>query len=83
MAANLVGEITAHVVRMPVERQREALALVEQLAARKAATSQPLVPRALRRLKGTTATGNSVSSGEIREARGEMWCTFMGEDEAT
>ena len=77
-----MSEIAAHVARMPIGRQREALALIEQLAARTAATSQPSIPRAARHLKGATATGASVSGGEIRAARGEMWHGYMGEDEA-
>lgn len=81
MTANLVGEITAWVTRMPIERQREALALVEQLA-RTAATSQPPISPAARHLKGATATGASVGSDEIRQARGEMRRTYVGKDEA-
>ena len=82
MAANLISEIAAQVARLPLERQREALALVEQLAARTIVTSKSSVPRVERQLKGSTATDSSVSSDEIREARGEMWGDYTGGDEA-
>lgn len=82
MATNLINEIAAKVSTLPPERQREALALIEQLAARASETAKPHVPRAERRLKGATAQGRSVSSEEIREARREMWRGYMREDGA-
>jgi len=80
MASNIENEIAAKVASLPPERQREALALIEQLAAR-TLTPRPHVPRAERKLKGATAQGPSVSDAEIREARHEMWEEYMGEDE--
>ena len=80
MASNIAKEIAAKVAELPPERQREALALIEQLAAR-TTPSRPPVPRAERKLKGATAQGSSVSDAEIREARREMWGEYMGEDE--
>jgi len=81
MATNLVEQIAACAARLPPERQREALALIEQLAAR-VETAKPHIPRVERRLKGVTAHGESVSEEEIREARREMWHGYMREDEA-
>ena len=56
MASNIANEIAAKVDSLPPERQREALALIEQLAAR-TPPSRPHVPRAERKLKGATAQG--------------------------
>ena len=72
MATNLVNEIAAKASTLPPERQREALALIEQLVAR-ASAIKPHVPRAKRKLKGATAEGQSGTSEEIRGARREMW----------
>jgi len=80
MVSNIANEIAVKVASLPPERQREALALIEQLAAR-TATTRPHLPRAKRKLKGATAQGSSVSDAEIREARHEMWGEYMGEDE--
>jgi hypothetical protein len=68
MASNIANEIAAKVAGLPPERQREALALIEQLAAR-SATTRPHVPRAERKLKGATAQGISVSDAEIRQSK--------------
>lgn len=81
MATNLAKEIAAKAATLPPERQREALALIEQLAARADVASQH-VPRSQRKLKGATAQGQSVSSEEIREARREMWGEYIREDES-
>jgi len=81
MATNLTEEIAAKVSMLPPERQREALSLIEQLAARAAPQVSP-VPRAERKLKGATAQGRSISSEEILESRREMWGEYMGEDES-
>ena len=81
MATNLTEEIAAKVSLLPPERQREALSLIEQLAARAAPRVSPL-PRAERKLKGATARGRSISSEEILESRREMWGEDMREDEA-
>jgi hypothetical protein len=80
MATNLTEEIAAKVSRLPPERQREALSLIEQLAARAEPRVSP-VPRAERKLKGATAQGRSISSEEIFESRREMWGEYMREDE--
>jgi len=80
MATNLTKEIAAKVSMLPPERQREALSLIEQLAARATPLVSPL-PRAERKLKGATAQGPSISSEEILEARREMWGEYMQEDE--
>jgi hypothetical protein len=80
MATNLTEEIAAKVSRLPPERQREALSLIEQLTARTDARVSP-VPRAERKLKGATAQGRSISSEEILESRREMWGEYMREDE--
>ena len=79
MATNLTEEIAAKVSLLPPERQREALSLIEQLAAR---AKPPLssLPRAERRLKGATAQGQSINSEEILESRREMWGEYMRED---
>jgi hypothetical protein len=47
MATNLTEEIAAKVSLLPPERQREALSLIEQLAARATPRASPL-PRAER-----------------------------------
>lgn len=80
MATNLIEEIAAKVSLLPPERQREALSLIEQLAARATPRVSPL-PRAERKLKGATAQGRSISSEEILESRREMWGEYMREDE--
>lgn len=80
MATNLTEEIAAKVSMLPPERQREALSLIEQLAARTQARVSPL-PRSERKLKGATADGRSISSEEILESRREMWGEYMREDE--
>lgn len=80
MTTNLTEEIAAKVSLLPPERQREALSLIEQLAARpKPGVSH--IPRAERSLKGATAQGPSISSEEILESRREMWGEYMREDE--
>jgi hypothetical protein len=76
MATNLSEEIAAKVSLLPPERQREALALIEQLAARAKPSVSPL-PRAERKLKGATVQGQSISSEEILESRREMWGEYM------
>ena len=81
MTTNLAKEIAAKAATLPPERQREALALIEQLAARADVTSPP-VPRSGRKLKGATAQGQSISSEEIHEARREIWGEYMREDES-
>jgi hypothetical protein len=80
MATNLTEEIAAKVSLLPPERQREALSLIEQLAAR-ATPRVSSLPRAERKLKGATAQGRSISSEEILESRREMWGEYMREDE--
>jgi hypothetical protein len=80
MATNLSEEIAAKVSLLPPERQREALSLIEQLAAR-TTPSGSSQPRAGRQLKGATAQGQSISSEEILESRREMWGEYMREDE--
>ncbi|HXD32680.1 MAG TPA: hypothetical protein VN643_16275 [Pyrinomonadaceae bacterium] len=82
MATNLTEEIAAKVSMLPPERQREALSLIEQLAARATTPRVSLLPRSERRLKGATADGRSISSEEILESRREMWGEYMGEDES-
>jgi len=79
VSTTLVEQIATKAAMLSPERQREALALIEQLAARAAA--KPYVPRAERQLKGATAQGQSISSEEINEARREMWSEYMREDE--
>lgn len=81
MATNLTEEIAAKGSKLPPERQREALSLIEQLAARAEQRVSPL-PRSKRKLKGATAQGRSISSEEILESRREMWGEYMREDEA-
>ena len=80
MATNLTEEIAAKISLLPPERQREALSLIEQLAARATPPVSPS-PRAGRKLKGATAQGPSISSEEILESRREMWGEYMREDE--
>ena len=81
MAMNLTEEIAAKVSQLPLERQREALSLIEQLTARTKSRVSPL-PRADRKLKGATAQGKSIGSEEILESRREMWGEYMREDES-
>jgi len=78
MSTDLVAEIAAKVAQLPPERQREALALIEQLAARPA---RSYLPRAARQLKGATAHGPSIGEEEIRQARREMWQGYLSENE--
>ena len=80
MATNLTEEIAAKVSMLPPERQREALSLIEQLAARATPRASPM-PRSERKLKGATAQGESINGEEILEARREMWGEYMREDE--
>ena len=79
MTTNLTKEIAAKVSMLPPERQREALSLIEQLAARDATRVSP-VSRSERKLKGATADGRSISNEEILESRREMWGEYMRED---
>jgi hypothetical protein len=70
MSTNLVEQITAKAAALSYEKQREALAIIESLAA---GEKKP-AGRRTRTLKGATADGTpSVSSEEIDEARREMW----------
>lgn len=80
MATNLTEEIAAKVSLLSRERQREALSLIEQLAARDTPRVS-LLPRTERKLKGATAQGRSISSEEMLESRREMWGEYMREDE--
>ena len=81
MATNLSEEIAAKVSLLPPERQREALSLIEQLAAR-ATPPVSALPRSERKLKGATSQGRSISSEEVLESRREMGGEYMREDEA-
>ena len=80
IATNLIEEISTKISRLPPERQREALAWIEQLAAR-STPSDSSRQRAARKLKGATSRGRSVSSEEIRLSRREMWGDYVRKDE--
>lgn len=72
MELTIVEQITARVTILPVEKQREALALIESLA-----KTSPAVPRHAR-LKGATAGHAPPLTREaLTEARKEMWGEYM------
>jgi len=80
MEGNLVEQITAKVAALPLEQQREALALIESLAQRASVAAVSPSPRALR-LKGVTAgPGPKLTSADLREARQEMWGEYVESD---
>jgi hypothetical protein len=78
MELTIVEQITVRVAVLPVERQREALALIESLASKE----QRTLPAARhQRLKGATAGQVPPLTREaLTEARKEMWGEYAEGD---
>ncbi|MGE0884773.1 MAG: hypothetical protein AB7P14_14610 [Blastocatellales bacterium] len=75
METSLIEQVTAKVASLPLEQQREALALIESLEKRIQGSS---APRALR-LKGVTAgPGPNLTLEDLKEERKEMWGEYVG-----
>jgi hypothetical protein len=77
MEGNLVEQIIAKVVALPLEQQREALSLIEMLEKRARASANSSIPRSLR-LKGSTeGPGPKLTLEDLKEARKEMWGEYV------
>ena len=79
---DLITEITNKVSALSPEQQREALALIEKLAAKQ--DESHLAARSNREpLKGATARDGkeSVTAEEIETARREMWSGFYDDED--
>jgi hypothetical protein len=79
---DLIAEITNKVASLSPEQQREALALIEKLAARHN-ESPPASRSNLTPLKGATAReGKQPLTAEVIEtARREMWSGFYDDED--
>ncbi len=77
MSMNLVEQIAAKAAALPLEKQREALQIIESLATQsEAQTAQPR-----KSLLGLFADrGVDVTSEDIDEVRREIWANFPRED---
>lgn len=74
MESNLVEQVTAKIASLPLEQQREALALIEAMENR----NRTLVAQRAFRLKGVTAgPGPSLTLEDLRETRKEMWGEYV------
>ena len=74
METNFIEQITARVAVLPLEKQREALALIESLAKKERPSSAPRHQR----LKGATAGQFPPLTREtLTEARQEMWGEYV------
>ncbi len=76
MSTDLLEEIAAKVAQLPVERQREALAFVESLAASEGSTR----PQGFRSVKGILHSSLENLEDDLAEARREMWRNFPREE---
>jgi hypothetical protein len=74
MPTNIIEQITAQVAVLPLEKQREVLALIESLRKKTLAAATPRHTR----LKGATAGQFPPLTREaLAEARKEMWGEYM------
>ncbi len=79
MSSDLVEEIAAKAAALPIEKQREALALIESLSANEASAGQPCKP--FRSVLGLLAdSGVDVTEEDIAEMRREVWKNFPREE---
>lgn len=79
MASNIANEIAAKVSSLPLEKQREALQMIESLVESATQRDAPQAPR--RRLMGDLEHLNvRLTEEDIHEARREMWRGYMRED---
>ncbi len=79
MASNIANEIAAKVSSLPLEKQREALQIIESLVKSEKQDATAQVPR--RRLMGDLEHLNvHLTEDDIHEARREMWRGYMRED---
>ena len=70
MPTTIIEQITARVAVLPLEKQREALALIESLSQQALPANSPRHAR----LKGATAGQfPPLTSEALAEARQEMW----------
>lgn len=76
MDGNLVEQIAAKVAALPLEQQREALALIESLAKRANVGASSTTPRALRLKGATSGPGPKLTLDDLQEVRREMWGEF-------
>lgn len=75
MTNNIVDEIGALAAGLPLEQQQTVLELVKLLATQGSTSPRRSVFGDLEHL------GVSVTAQDIEEARGEMWGSYMGNDE--
>lgn len=74
MELNLVEQVSAKVASLPLEKQQEALAMVEALEKR----TLNLAALRSHRLKGVTAgPGPKLTQAGLKEARSEMWGEYV------
>ncbi|MEW6208456.1 MAG: hypothetical protein AB1631_08815 [Acidobacteriota bacterium] len=73
MSKELIEEIIAKASQLPAELQREALAFVESLAARRKQTE-------IRSIKGILSCNLGTLEEDLAEARREMWKNFPREE---
>ena len=74
METNFIEQITARVAVLPLEKQREALALIESLAKKERPSAAPRHQR----LKGATAGQFPPLTREaLIEARHERWGEYV------
>lgn len=79
MSSNLVEEIAAKAAALPIEKQREALALIESLSVGETQSGQPRKP--FRSVLGLLADrGVDVTEDDIAEMRREAWKNFPREE---
>ena len=75
MSTDLIEKIAEQVARLPVERQREALAFVESLAASETGGR----PQTFRSVKGLLHSNLNLEN-DVTEVRREMWQAFPREE---
>ncbi len=85
MSANLVEQIAAKAAALPLEKQRQALAVIESLIEDEPTTGDEATmsePQGARRsLVGIFADrGVDITAEDIDEVRREMWKNFPRED---
>lgn len=78
---DLITEIASKVSALSPEQQREALALIEKLAAKK--NEQQPTLRSMAPLRGATAREGKMplTADDIKTARHEMWSGFYDEQD--
>lgn len=77
MATNLAKEIADKAVGLPVERQREVLALLEAMNAN---TRPETPPKPFKSVRGILKRDLSHLDEDLAEVRREMWQNFPREE---